>query len=147
MGPINVTTLFGYTYIDPRQTDFDPAVDTARNTLPTNLLKYRYQHTGKADIQLDYKKWSTGVSFRANSYMENIDKIFGENESSFPGMEKYRAEHNKGDIIWDYRLSYQLNKTAKVAFIINNVFNREVMPRPALLSAPRVFAFQLTVKI
>lgn len=147
MGPINVTTLFGYTYIDPRQTDFDPAVDTARNTLPTNLLKYRYQHTGKADVQLDYKNWSTGVSFRANSFMENIDKIFGENESSFPGMEKYRAAHDKGDIIWDYRLGYQFNKQIKVACIVNNVFNREVMPRPALLSPQRVFAFQLTVKI
>lgn len=147
IGQVNVTTLFGYTYIDPRQTDFDPAVDTAKNTLPTNLLKYRYQHTGKGDFQFDYKKWSTGVSFRVNSYMENIDKIFGENESSFPGMRKYREAHDKGDIIWDYRLQYKFNQQIRIGFIINNMFNREVMPRPALLSAQRVFAFQLTVKI
>lgn len=147
IGNVNVTTLLGYTYIDPRQTDFDPAVDTARNTLPTDLLKYRFQHTGKADVQFDYKNWSTGVSMRANSFMANIDKIFGENEASFPGMQKYREEHDKGDIIWDYRISYQLNKTAKVAFIINNVFNREVMTRPAILAPQRVFSFQVVIKV
>lgn len=146
MGPINVTTLFGYTYIDPRQTDFDAEVDTAKNTLPTNLLKYRYQHTGKMDIEFGYKKLSTGVSMRANSYMENIDKIFGDNEGSFPGMKKYRSEHNKGDAIFDYRISYQMHKVAKLAFVVNNIFNREVMGRPADLFAPRVFAVQLTVK-
>lgn len=147
IGPINVTTLLGYTYINPRQTDFDPAVDTAKNTLPTDLLKYRYQHTGKFDIQLDYKKWSTGLSMRANSYMENVDKIFGDNEASFPGMKAYRAAHNKGDIVYDYRISCQLNKTAKIAFIVNNMFNREVMIRPALLAAQRVYSFQLTIKM
>lgn len=147
MGPVNVTTLFGYTYIDPRQTDFDPVVDTAKNTLNTDIMKYRYQHTGKADIEFGYKKWSTGMSLRANSFMANIDKIFGDNEASFPGMKKYRSEHNKGDVIIDFRLSYQLHKMAKMAFVINNVFNREVMGRPAILMAPRVFAVQLTVKL
>ncbi len=147
VGAVNITTLLGYTYIDPRQTDFDPAVDTARNTLPTDLLKYRYQHNGKADVQFDYKNWSTGISMRANSFMENIDRIFGDNESSFPGMKKYRQEHNKGDVVFDYRLSYQLNKTVKVAFIVNNVLNREVMVRPAYLAPQRVFSFQLTAKI
>lgn len=147
IGPINVTTLMGYTYIDPRQTDFDPAVDTAKNTLPTDLLKYRYQHTGKADVQLDYEKWSLGASMRANSFMENIDKIFGDNEASFPGMKAYRMAHNKGDIIWDFRLSYQMNKFAKVNFVVNNAFNREVMVRPAYLAAQRVYSFQIVVKI
>ena len=48
--------------------------------------------------------------------------------------------------IFDYRISYQLNKTAKLSFIINNMFNREVMGRPMDIQAPRVYAFQLTVK-
>lgn len=146
LGPINVTTLVGYTYIDPRQTDFDPAVDTAKNTLNTDIMKYRYRHSGKVDIEFGYKKVSTGISMRINSFMENIDRVFGDNESNFPGMKKYRSEHNKGDAVVDYRLSYQMNTTAKIAFVINNVFNREVMSRPAVLLAPRVFALQLTVK-
>nr|MBA3970589.1 TonB-dependent receptor [Bacteroidota bacterium] len=146
MGPISVAALLGYTYIDPRQTDFVIERDSGRTTTKNNLLKYRYQHSGKGDVELGYKKISTGVSVRANSFMENIDAFFGENEASFPGMKKYRSEHNKGDAIFDYRLSYQLTKPAKISFIVNNVFNREVMGRPADLAAPRVFAFQLTVK-
>lgn len=147
MGAVDVTTLLGYTYIDPRQTDFDPVIDTARNTSNTDLLKYRYQHSGKADIQFGYKKWSTGISLRANSYMENIDKVFGDNEGNFPGMKKYRSEHNKGDGIFDFRISYQVHKTSKIAFVVNNIFNREVMGRPADLLPPRVFVLQLSVKL
>lgn len=146
MGPINVNLLLGYTYIDPIQTDFNLAKDTAiNNSAKTNILKYRYRKSGKADIELGYKKVFTGISVRGNSFMENVDGIF-EKEYFFPGVKKYRADHNQGDYIFDYRISYQLNKTAKISFIINNMFNREVMGRPMDIQAPRVYAFQLTVK-
>lgn len=143
MGPIDVSMLLGYTYIDPIQTDFDAERDTIFNTSKNNLLKYRYKHTGKADIQLGYKNFSTGISMRANSFMENIDAFF---VVAFPGMKEYRAAHDQGDYIFDYRISYQLHKTAKLSFIINNMFNREVMGRPMDIQAPRVYAVQLTVK-
>jgi outer membrane receptor protein involved in Fe transport len=51
--------------------------------------------------------------------------------------------HKKGDAVVDYRISYQFIKTAKLSFIVNNVFNREVMGRPADMQPPRVFAIQL----
>ena len=145
MGPIDVSMLLGYTYIDPIQTDFDSEniVALASNTSKNNLLKYRYKHTGKADIQLGYKNFSTGISMRANSFMENVDAFF---VVAFPGMKEYRAAHDQGDYIFDYRISYQLHKTAKLSFIINNMFNREVMGRPMDVQAPRVYAVQLTVK-
>ena len=143
MGPIDVSMLLGYTYIDPIQTDFDAERDTIFNTSKNNLLKYRYKHTGKADIQLGYKNFSTGISMRANSFMENVDAFF---VVAFPGMKEYRAAHDQGDYIFDYRISYQLHKTAKLSFIINNMFNREVMGRPMDIQAPRVYAVQLTVK-
>jgi outer membrane cobalamin receptor len=143
IGPIDVSMLLGYTYIDPIQTDFDAERDTVFNTSKNNLLKYRYKHTGKADIQLGYKKFSTGISMRANSFMENVDAFF---VVAFPGMKEYRAAHDQGDYIFDYRISYQLHKTAKLSFIINNMFNREVMGRPMDIQPPRVYAIQLTVK-
>ncbi|MGZ4158886.1 MAG: TonB-dependent receptor, partial [Bacteroidia bacterium] len=146
MGLIDITALLGYTYIDPRQTDFNEARDTSQNTSKNNLLKYRYRHTGKADVQLGYKKVNFGVSMRANSFMENVDAFFVDSYF-FPGMKEYRAAHNKGDAIFDCRLSYQLNKTAKISFIVNNIFNREVMSRPMDVLAPRVYAFQLTIKL
>jgi iron complex outermembrane receptor protein len=145
IGPVDMTVLLGYTYIDPRQTDFDPVKDTATNTSKNDLLKYRYQHTGKGDVEFGYKKFSTGLTVRANSFMENID-VFFVDTYYFPGMKKYREENNKGDAIFDFRIAYQLMKFAKLSFIVNNTFNREVMGRPADFQPPRVFAMQLTVK-
>ena len=143
MGPIDVTMLLGYTYIDAIQTDFDLERDSAFNTSKNNLLKYRYKHSGKGDIELGYKKISTGLSVRANSFMENIDEYF---VFFFPGMREYRAEHQTGDYIFDYRVSYQMIKTAKISFIVNNMFNREVMGRPMDIQPPRVYVVQLAVK-
>lgn len=145
LGPVNMTVLAGYTYIDPRQTDFDPAVDTAKNTSKNDLLKYRFRHSGKADVEFGYKKISLGFSMRANSFMENMDAFF-EDKVFFPGMKKYRAEHDNGDAVFDGRLGYQIHKTAKLSLIVNNVFNREYVSRPADMQPPRTFAMQLTLK-
>ena len=143
IGPINVSTLLGYTYINPIQTDFDEAVDTAKGTTTKNILKYRYQHTAKGDIELGYKRFSFGVSCRYNSYMENIDRFFTE---AIPGIAEYRERNKNGDVVFDSRLSYQASKTIKVAFIVNNVFNREYITRPADVQAPRSFALQVGAK-
>jgi outer membrane receptor protein involved in Fe transport len=145
IGQLNIVALIGYVYIDPRQTDFDILLDSAKNTTKTNLLKYRYEHSGKADVEFGYKKISTGVSMRAISFMANIDSFF-ENYYYFPGMSSYRRTHKKGDAVIDYRISYQLIKTAKLSFIVNNIANREVMGRPADMQPPRVFALQLGLK-
>jgi len=146
IGLLELNILMGYTYIDPRQTDFDVKNDTIKNTTKTNLLKYRYEHTGKADVELGYRKVSTGISMRATSFMANIDSFFGEFEYFFPGMKKYRMEHNKGDAVFDWRIAYQCLKVLKLSFIVNNIFNREVMGRPADVQPPRVFALQLGLK-
>lgn len=154
MGPIDVSALMGYTYIIPIQTDFVEAVDTAKNSTPKNILKYRYQHTAKADVELGYKKLSLGVSVRANSYMENIDRFFVD---ALPGIKDYRARTKgytwftnkpmKGDVVYDARVAYQMNKTVKVAVIVNNFLNAEYVSRPADVQAPRSFAFQVSIKL
>jgi outer membrane cobalamin receptor len=147
IGPINVNALMGYTYIKPIQTDFDEAVDTLKNSSNKNILKYRYQHTAKADIELGYKKITFGVSGRYNSYMENIDAFFVSDQSGIKGVKEYREKNKDGDLVFDGRLAYQINKTTKMGFIVNNVFNREYVGRPADMQAPRSYALQLTVKI
>lgn len=144
MGPINVSTLLGYTYIDPVQTDFVEAVDTAKNSTTKNILKYRFKHTAKGDLELGYKKVSFGVSCRYNSYMENIDRFFVD---AIPGIKEYRERNKDGDIVFDGRLGYQINKTVKVGFIVNNVFNHEYISRPADVQPPRTFALQVSIKI
>lgn len=152
IGPISITMLIGYTYLDPRQIDWSREKNLyigniytgGTNTDSTNLLKYRFIHSGKANIDLSYKKFNIGGSCRANSYMSNIDRFAGDNEQQFPGNKAYREAHSKGDYVIDVRAGYQVTKTAKLAFVVNNVLNREVMGRPVDLLPPRVFITQFT---
>lgn len=111
MGPINVTTLIGFTYTNPIDPDYNPQKDTL-GIYGLKVLKYRNQQLFKADIQLDYKKLSVGWSSRYYSYMENIDRRFEQSilheyndpangviwddiPSTYiiPGLKKYRAQH------------------------------------------------------
>jgi outer membrane cobalamin receptor len=154
IGDLELTLLAGYTYINPmignlRDTIFDDVlyISTLSDT-SSNMLKYRFRHLVKADVQLDYKKFSTGLSFRYNSFMVNVDRFF---EDPFfgpllsPGVADYRRRNNQGDYIFDYRIAYQMQETSKIALIINNVLNREYMIRPADIQAPRTVAIQYTL--
>jgi len=144
IGEVTINALLGYTYIVPIKTDFNEARDTALGSTTVNVLKYRWRHTAKSDIEFGYKKAMFGFSCRYNSYMENIDRFF---LYAIPGIREYRDKNKDGDWVFDARLSYQVHKSARVAFIVNNIFNREYISRPADLQAPRSFAVQLSVKI
>jgi iron complex outermembrane receptor protein len=146
LGPVNTSALIGYTYINPIQTDFNEATDTAKGTTHKNILKYRYQHSAKADLEFGYKKLSFGVSCRYNSFMENIDRFFEDKLSGIVGIKDYRRNHHDGEVIFDGRIGWQLNKTTKVGFIVNNVFNHEYMGRPADMQPPRTYALQVALK-
>ena len=52
-----------------------------------------------------------------------------------------------GDIIFDLRLGYQMDRNSKLSLIINNLFNREYMSRPADMQPQRTIALQLSLKI
>jgi outer membrane cobalamin receptor len=179
MGPINVTTLIGFTYTNPIYLNYDPKVDTL-GIDGLKVLKYRNQQLFKSDIQLDYKKFSFGWSTRFYSYMENVDRRFeqsilheyndianGVNWDSIPstyiipGLKEYRQEHRNstlkignttiaawsGDFIHDARFSYQVSKALKASVIVNNVFNAEYSLRPGDVRPPRMFLFQIMVRI
>jgi len=82
--------------------------------------------------------------------MKNLDLIFIELDKSLlpTGIAKYREDRNEeGDYVVDTRLSYQFIEKAKVAFLINNLLNREYMIRPLQIEAPRTFIFQFTIKV
>lgn len=143
IGPVDVALLMGYTYIDPIKTDFDESVDTMRGSSTKNILKYRYQHNIKSDVEFGYKKVKFGLSARYNSYMENVDRFFLD---AFPGVREYREKNKQGDVVVDTRLSYQVLQTTKVSFIVNNLLNHEYESRPMDMQPPRVFAVQLMVK-
>ncbi len=153
---LEVSILAGYTYINPINLNMDSAYRATFSDSGSNKLKYRWEHVGKLDIQFDYKKFSLGISLRYNSFMKNIDKRFedklmydvlpGLELYILPGLKAYREEHNKGDLVADLRFGWEANKTAKINFVINNLFNREYMSRPGDMLAPRNSAVQLLIK-
>jgi len=143
IGKCDFAVLAGYTYMDPQSLVYNDSLDTLKNTANYNILKYRYKHIAKFDGEVTYKKFSFGLSMRYNSFMENIDKFF---ELALPGIKSYRDRFNQGDLVFDTRIMYQINKEVRVSMITNNVFNREYTSRPADVKAPRNFAVQLMVK-
>jgi iron complex outermembrane receptor protein len=136
-------------YIDDEYIDSLTYVNSSSDP---SILKYRYTHIAKTDIELTYKNLSIGGSFRYNDFMRNIDKVFtedligGEN-GLIPGINKARDQYLNGDFIVDARLGCHITETARIGFIINNLLNREYMTRPATMMAPRTFAMQLALKI
>lgn len=140
-----ISAMGGYTYIDPIQLDFNEKKDTARNSANYNVLKYRFRHMAKADLQVTlFKNLDLGMSMRYYSFMESIDKIF---ELRIPGVMHYRDNHHYGDWLFDARVGYNFSNQLKLAFIIKNLFNHEYMGRPADMQPPRSFTFQLSLKI
>jgi outer membrane receptor protein involved in Fe transport len=157
-GPIDLSIFAGYTYMNPITLNNDPAYLASFSDSTTNMLKYRFRHLIKADIQIDYKRWSTGISVRYNSYMVNIDRSFENLEIRYgqgmiplgdlllPGLPGYRAAQPKGTTVFDYRLSYGINENVKIAAVINNLFNLEYMGRPGDVQSPRTFAMQFKIE-
>jgi len=155
IGEVELTSLLGYTYMNPISLNNDPAYRAKFSDASSNMLKYRFNHLAKADIQATFRKFSLGISFRYNSFMKNIDKIFensveavlsgGENGTIFilPGLKEYRKNNNSGALVFDTRFIYHITKEMKLNLIVNNLFNAEYVSRPADLQAPRNFLLQL----
>ena len=157
---LSINVIAGYTYMNPISLDLDYVYGedyygkslTYRNSgSDSTMLKYRYQHIAKADIEVVYKDISIGGSMRYNSVMKNIDKIFTsvylEPLTGISGINEAREKFNNGDLIIDLRFGYQMTKTARLGFIVNNLLNREYMSRPANMMPPRTIAMQLALKI
>ena len=115
-----------------------------------NILKYRFKHLAKADLEIEYLGISLGFSAKYNSYMSNIDAVFEESISGtfiLPGLKEYRAKNQKGSLVFDARIGYNINDNYRLGFVVNNILNTEYMGRPGDIQAPRSFVVQLQFKI
>ena len=82
--------------------------------------------------------------------MRNIDKIFTDewlNQELIPGINDARDKFKNGDLIFDLRVGRNINPNSKLSLIVNNLFNREYMSRPADMKPQRTIAMQLSLKI
>ena len=167
---LTMTTIFGYNYIIPKSlepdyvfaNDYNPTGNTEftyRNTSvdPSDeILKYRFLHTLKADIEFDYKGLSPGIGLKYFSKIENLDKAIEDFElatSATGGSIQpikymdYYYNHNNGNLIIDLRLSYYFNEKHKVSVTANNVTNRWYSLRPLKAEAMRSILFQYSLKL
>ena len=161
IGKNELSLLGGYTYIDavPINPEIAYGEDINGNelnyyntsSLDSNslFLKYRHKHVTKLDMQYKFGKWSIGTSFRYNSFMLNVDKIFVEPffENLVPGIPESREELADGDFIIDSRFIYEFNQSTTFSLIVNNLLNREYQSRPANMMAPRNLSFKLSMSI
>ena len=151
------TLLAGYTYLDPQFRDFDLSgrdisvneLDTApagqfngwSSTSDENVLKYRYRHTVKFDLESRIGPVSVGVGINHNSFMENIDRPF---LAVIPQLEEFRAGIGAGSItVVNPRVAYHVGEQGKVSVLVNNATNALYALRPGLLEAPRNITLRL----
>lgn len=161
-----VSALIGYTYIEPISLNPDSVYGYAKNLDGTqgaaltyknssmdttdNILKYRFKHMFKLDIEFKIYRFNFGVSNKYYTKMQNIDKAFQTiEEFTYNGQDFfdriYAVNYWKKHLdisIWDARLSYNVDKKQKVSIVCNNVFNVEYSLRPLKIESPRTAAIQ-----
>ena len=162
---------FGYNYINPitldpdyeYADDYNPNTDvgfTFKNTsydTTTNVLKYRFKHTFKGDIEFSFKGFSLGYTAKYFSKLENLDVAVSAFESvtvSTGGTLQailytdYFENHNNGNLVHDIRFSYGFGKNTKHKFavVIKNLMNRTYSLRPLKIEPMRSAVFQYTLQ-
>ena len=161
VGKNELILLGGYTYIDaiPLNPEIPYGEDINGNELnyyntssldsSSLFLKYRHKHVAKLDMEYKTGNWSFGTSFRYNSFMLNVDKIFVDPffETLVPGIPESRENLADGDFIVDTRIICELCQTTSLSLIINNLFNREYQTRPANMMAPRTVSLKFGISI
>ncbi|HMS98037.1 MAG TPA: TonB-dependent receptor [Saprospiraceae bacterium] len=146
---VPVTTIIGYTYINPVYKNFDQRPEIKDNISTTqNVLKYRSKHSAKADLEASYKNFKLGYAIQYYSHVINIDSRFEAPiaEVDLFSIKAYRDRDNDGSVFMDARLSYTLNKYT-LGFLINNLTNAAYTTRPGLLEAPRNVSVRLDVAL
>ena len=167
-----ITNMIGYNYINPVTLEPDkvfaedynpsnPKEYSFKNTsydTTTNVLKYRFKHTFKADIELVYKKFALGYTIKYFSRLENLDQaiIDFENITVNTGgtlqailYRDFFENNNNGNMIMDLRCSYAFgkNSTHKISVIAKNFLNHTYSLRPLKIEAPRSIVFQYSLKL
>jgi iron complex outermembrane receptor protein len=163
---VELNFITGYNYILPQtlNPDFVYAIDKINREYSFNktsldstrgILKYRFLHNVKADLELVVKKkFSIGVSAKYFSKIINMDGVIEEFELATQGpfiqtiryMDYFRENQN-GNWIFDARISYSINEQHKIALISANVLNRVYSLRPLKIEPPRTIMLQYSFKI
>ena len=120
------------------------------------LLKYRFKHSFKLDVEYKVKGLALGMSARYFSRIENLDRSIEEFEEATLNtggttqgvlyMDYFNTKNN-GNLILDARMSYQFKKLHKIALISSNLLNRTFSLRPLKVEPMRTIMLQYSVSI
>jgi iron complex outermembrane receptor protein len=162
-----VVFMAGYNYIVPKTLtpDYVYAIDSLNRVFSYNttsldstqgILKYRFLHNVKADIEFTFfKKLGIGVSAKYFSKIINMDAIIKDFEQltkdvavlqDLRYMDYYDA-HRFGNWIFDARLSFKITDQHKLAIIGTNILNRNYSLRPLKIEPPRTIMIQYTWRL
>ncbi|HOW26869.1 MAG TPA: TonB-dependent receptor, partial [Bacteroidales bacterium] len=167
---MQLNTIIGYNYIVPKALepdyvfahDYNPGGNTAFSYVSTSvdpsrdILKYRFLHTLKCDLEWRYLGWALGVSVKYFSRIENLDKAIADFEQATINSGgtlqpilymDYFYHHNNGNFILDGRMSYLLGDRHKIALIANNFLNRTYSLRPLKAEEMRSVILQYSLKL
>jgi len=134
--------LAGYTYIDPRFKEFTES-DEQASSVDYNILKYRFKHTAKMDLETHFNKVTVAVAGSYFSHMEAVDAVL---EIFLPGVKNFRDNNQNGYTLLEARLGYDFNEHAKITLIGKNLTNIAYSDRPGLLKEPRSLTFRFDAK-
>lgn len=159
-----ISALIGYTYVEPVSLTPDSvyardkslggfgqnlSYKSASLDTTDNILKYRFKHMFKADLEARIYRFSIGFSYRYYSRMQNIDRAFEDLEALtgespyFYAIKatRYWRTHYGFEII-DVRIGCKLTEQHKISFIVNNLMNTDYSLRPMKIEAPRTASIQ-----
>ncbi len=148
--------LGGYTYLLPvdlsqypggkNLADYGQSLisEYARMDTASYVLRYRFKHMAKFNLDVSKARWGAGVGWRYYSFMQKVDPVL---EWFIPGLAHYRSTQNHGTHICDMRVFYHVSDQLSCSLQVQNVFNAFYSTRPAKADAPRNLSVQFTWKI
>jgi iron complex outermembrane receptor protein len=157
---VEIISLIGYTYMNPISKNTNPEYIYGTTGIggfsdtSSRMLKYRFNHLAKLDVEANYKGLSCGISMRCNSYMRNIDAVFMQDLDPtvntmyiLPGLKEYREKHKGVSLVFDARIGYKFANNCRLSFIVNNLLNAEYTSRPGDIQPPRTFIVQFAYQL
>lgn len=132
----------GYTYLHPVDMTISPD-----NPDTLNILKYRFKHSLKTNLELRRKRIRVGTTIIFRSKTERIDEVFTDpliGNMILPGFPGYWQEHQKSHLIINTRLGYKIAQKGEITIHARNLLNKEYIIRPGDIGPPRNFSLQLS---
>jgi outer membrane receptor protein involved in Fe transport len=142
-GAVVNTLNGGYVFMHP--VEFNPF--TGKNT--DLMLKYRRKHSVKLNWNSNYKKIDAGFSINVRSKILRIDDVFLNEltrEGLLPGFYDYWQTGNKGHVLVDLQLGYNISEKLNLSFVAKNLLNEEYIGRPGDIQPQRNFSIRLSGK-